>query len=525
MKKHKYALSVLAALLLSQNVVAGGTLRIDEAPIGELDPAKALDSADSILMFNVYDSLFVPTPGKPDFEPFLVKSWETDGLHYTFHLKKDVHFQSGHVLTAADVVFSFNRMMAIGQGQSYLFSKVDHVKAIDPHTVVFTLKEKYAPFIASLVLLAIIDKKQVMAHLGDGDGKMKDWGQAYLSEHAAGSGAYTVVSHHPQSETVLAKNDHYFLPISAKAPDEVRVRYGLEAATVRTLMIQGKHDISSQWLPPEVLRSLANKGMQLLTERGTTEFFIKMNTAKAPFDDIECRRAMVSAFDYASGIKMVAINRDVAQGSPATGALPVGMLGALPAENAFKQDIKAAKAHLAQSKYKPGEMNVEISWIGEVPIEERFALLMQANLAQIGVKSTVRKVPWSLFTELVSKPETTPNISQVFVPSTNGDPDTILYGSYYSKNAGTWLSPEYLKDKEVDQLLDQGRTAPAEQRAAVYTKLNKRLISLAPAIFAQDQIAVMAASNRVRVPAFSDPAKAYNVSSFGYTFRLMEMKD
>ena len=55
----------------------------------------------------------------------------------------------------------------------------------------------------------------------------------------------------------MAKNADYFLGVPAKAPDTVRLRYGLEAATVRTLVAQGEHDITSQWLPPEVLKSLA----------------------------------------------------------------------------------------------------------------------------------------------------------------------------------------------------------------------------------------------------------------------------
>ena len=52
------------------------------------------------------------------------------------------------------------------------------------------------------------------------------------------------------------------------APDTVRLRYGLEAATVRTLIAQNELDISSQWLPPEVLGSLAGTGAQLLQETG-----------------------------------------------------------------------------------------------------------------------------------------------------------------------------------------------------------------------------------------------------------------
>jgi len=53
----------LAAILLSAPVIAETVLRIDEVAVGELDPAKASDYADSILMFNVYDTLVLPQQG------------------------------------------------------------------------------------------------------------------------------------------------------------------------------------------------------------------------------------------------------------------------------------------------------------------------------------------------------------------------------------------------------------------------------------------------------------------------------
>jgi len=519
------AAGVLAAASIHGYAAAETVLRLDEAPVGELDPAKASDYADSVLMFNVYDTLVIPKAGQPGYDPFLASGWETDGKTYTFKLRTDVKFQSGDPMTADDVVFSLDRMKALGQGLSYLFEFVDKAEVIDPSTVKFTLKEPYAPFVSTLTRLPIVDKKQVLANLGNGDGAMKDWGQAYLSGHAAGSGAYTVVSHNPQEETVMAKNPTYFLGVPAAAPDKVRFRYGLEAATVRTLISQGEHDISSQWLPPEVLKSLAASGAQLLTEKGTTGFYIKLNTAKAPFDDVECRLAVSYAFDYDSGIKMVAINDQVSLGSPSTGALPVGMLGALPADQTLHRDMDKAKEHLAKCKYKPEDMKIVISWIGEVPIEERFALLMQADFSELGIKAEVKKVPWALFTDMVTKPENTPNISQVFVNTMSGDPDTLLYGMYHSSASGTWMSPEYLKDKQVDELLDKGRTAPDKDRDAIYKELNKRLIELAPSIYAQDQTAVFAASKKVSAPALSDPKKAFALSGFGFTFRLMEMNE
>lgn len=515
----------LAAASIHSYASAETVLRLDEVAVGEIDPAKALDSADSILMFNLYDALVVPKEGAPGYDPHLAESWTAEGTTYTFKLRPDVKFLSGNTMTAEDVVFSFDRMMKLGQGYSYLFTNVEKAEAVDATTVKFTLKQAYAPFVSALTRLPIVDKKDVMAHLADGEGEMKDWGQAYLATHTAGTGAYKVVSHNPQEETVMAKNPGYFIKVPVKSPDTVRLRYSLEPSTVRTLISQGEHDISSQWLPPEVLKSLAAEGAQLFTEKGVSEFYIKLNTSKPPFDDVECRQAVTYAFDYEAGVRMVAITDQVSQGSPATGALPVGLLGALPADQGYKRDLDKAKEHLAKCKYKAEEMNVEISWIGEVPLEERFALLMQANFAEIGIKSEIKKVPWALYVEQVTKPENTPNISQIFVNTATGDPDTLLYGMYHSSSAGTWMSPEYLKDAEIDALLDKGRTAADADRAKIYEDANKRLKDLAPTIFAQDQTAVYAASKRVSAPSLTDPSKAYALGAFGFNFRFMEINE
>jgi len=517
--KTAFASALCAATLLATPAFAETVLRIDEVAVGELDPAKASDYADSILMFNVYDTLVLPQQGGPGHVPHLAASWEVDGATYTVKLRDDVKFQSGNAMTAADVVYSIERMQALGAGLSYLFAGVS-AEAVDDTTVRFTLEKPYAPFIASLVRLPIVDMAHVKASSDT------EWGEEFLSANGAGSGAYSVKSHNPQEETVMSKSDSYFLSVPDAAPDTVRMRYGLEAATVRTLIAQGEHDIASQWLPPEVVQALAKDGSQLLTENGTGAFYFKMNTTKAPLDDVNCRLALSHAFDYGTAVKMIAINDSVSAGSPATGAIPVGMFGANGSDMVMAQDMEKAKEYLAACKHDAADMNIEVSWIAEVPLEERFALLMQSNFTQLGIKSEIKKLPWALFAEQVSSPENTPHISQLFVNAVTGDPDTLLYGMYHSSTPGTWQSPEYLNDAKVDEYLEAGRTASNDAgREAAYKSLNTRLLEIAPTIYGFDRQSVFAASNRVSVPALSDPDKAFGLDGLGFSFRLMEMTE
>ena len=518
-KRMLLAAALAAATSLTSPAVAQSVLRLDEVAVGELDPAKASDYADSILMFNIYDTLVLPRQGGPGHDPHLATAWEVDGSSYTFTLRDDATFQSGNPLRAADVVYSLERMQAMGQGLSYLFSGVT-AEAVDEHSVRFTLDEPYAPFVASLVRLPIVDQMLVEENATGDD----PWAEAFLSANGAGTGAYTVSSHNPQSETVMAVNDGYFLPINDAAPDQVRLRYGLEAATVRTLLAQGEHDIASQWLPPEVIRALAADGAQLLTESGTGAFYVKLNTTRPPLDDVNCRRALGHAFDYGTAMQMIAITDEISQGSPATGAIPVGMFGANGPEMALSRDMAAAETAMAACPYAPEDWNLEITWIAEVPIEERFALLMQANFAELGISSSIETLPWALFTERVSTPENTPHISQIFVNAVTGDPDTLLYGMYHSSVPGTWQSPEYLDDAAVDAALEAGRVGATDaERAAAYGQLNARLMELAPTIYGFDRQSVFAASDRVRAPALSDPDMAFGLDGMGFSFRLMEM--
>ena len=515
---------ILATTLLAITALAANAervLRLDEVAVGELDPALASDYADTILMFNVYDSLVIPRQGGPGHVPHLAESWEGAGTEYTFKLRNDVRFQSGNSLSADDVVFSFNRMVDIGQGLSFLFGNVESVEALDASTVRFNLSDPYAPFISSLVRLPIVDKQLVEAQMAAGD----EMGKTFLSQNAAGTGAYVVTSHNPQEETVMAKNADYFLGIGEKAPDTVRLRYGLEAPTVRTLIASGDHDISSQWLPPEVKRALANDGNQLLTEGGAGSFYFKMNTTKAPLDDVNCRLAVANAFDYGSVLKLIAITDDVSEGTPATGAITAGMFGARPAGQVIARDVDAARQYLADCSHDPSSFSIEISWIAEVPLEERLALLMQANLSEVGISSTITKIPWAAFAGMVGNPETTPNISQIFVTAVTGDPDTLLYGMYHSSKAGTWQSPEHLNDAEVDMLLDEGRTATSDEgRENAYSALNDRLLAIVPSIYGFDRQSVFVARPGISVPALSDPDKAFGLDTMGFAFRLMEIE-
>ncbi len=512
--------------LAASGSAAETVLRVQTGGPATLDPAMASDYADAIVMFNAYDTLVLSAQGSPGVVSHLAKSWSGNDTSYTFVLRDDVKFQSGNELTADDVVFSLQRMQAMQGPLAYLFSPVTSVKAIDEHTVTFDLDKPYAAFTKALLRLPIVDKKTVLANLGDGNGAMKDWGRAYLAANVAGTGAYSVESHDTGSTMTLAKNSGYFLDISKTAPDRVELIYGLTDDEVRSLLKQKSLDITSQWLTPDTLKALAKDGERLLTETGAGGFYGKMNTQKEPLDDPQCRLALANAFDYGAAVERLKVSDGTVLGRPATGAIPAGMLGANPSSAILKRDLEVANHHLGSCRYDPAKIKLEIVWMEGALLEKDIADQMAANFQDLGLAVNVTSMTWPDFVEQAAHPETTPLISLVYDYAATGDVDALLYGMYASDAGSGWQSAEHLRDSEVDEWLAKGRTATSSHdRATAYRSLNSRLMAIAPTLYIFDRTSVFAAGDRVNVPALSETSKRFETPGMGFSFRLMEMHD
>lgn len=507
--------TVLALTLAAAPVAAERILRADEVAVGEIDPAKGTDYADTILAINLYDTLVYPKQGGAGVQPHLAKDWSIDGATYTFTLRDDVTFNSGNALTAADVAYSFERMMAMGQGNASLYAGiVESVEATDDHTVVFTLTAPFAPFLATLIRMPVVDMATVKSHEVDGD-----WASTWMSQNSAGSGPYVISSHDPQTETVLSYEADYFLDPVDSYPETVRFRYGLEPSTVRALISRGEHDISSQWLPPEVYAGLAGEGAKLVTEAGLTGEYFKLNTQRAPLDDVHCRRALAYAFDYATMAQLTQINDTTSTGNPMSGAIPQGMTGYDASLPVFAQDMALAQEELAKCAYDPAEHPLNVAFIAETPARERGALMMQAIYSTLGFDVEITRTPWALFTEQVTDPAVAPHVVEIAISAASPDTDSLLYSMYHSSQPPTWISSSFYKNPELDALLDQGRIeTDAEARQGIYAQANAILAQEVPDIFAYELLSPFAVRDGVTYHNLEDPARTYPTSGFNMRF-------
>ncbi len=177
-----------------------------------LDPHQVFDPPMQVYMQNTYDGLYRYENNPPELKPWLaVKSQlEPDGKTWVVTLQSDVKFHDGNSLTSDDVVYSFKRMLTLGKGPSSIFRTVlkpEKISAVDRNTVRFELETPYAPFIATLPTVAILNSRLMIANTQE-----NDWGAAYLASHEAGSGAYQldVTSFRPQEVANLVRFPGHF---------------------------------------------------------------------------------------------------------------------------------------------------------------------------------------------------------------------------------------------------------------------------------------------------------------------------
>lgn len=522
----------LSATVLATSSNAQTVLRISEGGTANIDPQLASIVSDAILMYNVYDTLVFPAvdQGTAEIRPHLAESVELDasGTVYTIKLKPNVKFHSGNVLSAEDVVFSLNRMLALKKGFSYLFDGwIKSAEARDPLTAVITLNKPYSTFYSSLTRLSILDSKAVMANKRPGDyGEFGDYGTAWLNENSAGTGAYRPTFHKQTERTELRKFPDYFKGVPAKAPDVVRLNYHFSDPTVVTLFQRGELDLVRSFIPAETKRALLDvKGVTLAEEPGIAMFFIKVNNKKPPFDDVHCRRAFAYAVDYDNLLEVERIDAKTVGAVPARGPLLSSMSGYVPSMPVMKRDMKRAREELAQCRHKPGSVKIQITWIDIVSKEEPIALLLQQNWKELGFTSEIQRLPWPVYVQMTAKPDTAPMVGQVYTFARTPDPDAYLYNLYHSSRHGQFSAAEYFADAEVDALLDKGRATPVgPERTAIYEQVFRRIVDLQPSIFGYEAINHYAKRDVVSIPTMARPELNTGLMGGNHLFRLMEMK-
>ena len=237
------------------------------ADITDLDPALSYDTASAEVVQAVYETLiFFDGIETNKFVPQLADSYEVsaDGLTYTFHIRSNVKFNSGNILTPSDVAYSFQRGLLqggyvspqqliaeplLGIGNEDISQLVDETGALaddregmmaaDPAalkaacekvmsavvadeaaaTVTMKLAQPWGPFLPTLAgpWGSVIEQKWAVDN-GAWDGSCDTWQNYYaatteddpINTIMNGTGPFKLDHRTPSQEIVLVRNEDYW---------------------------------------------------------------------------------------------------------------------------------------------------------------------------------------------------------------------------------------------------------------------------------------------------------------------------
>jgi peptide/nickel transport system substrate-binding protein len=331
------------------------------------------------------------------FQGVLASSWTVSPNHltYTFRLKRNVKSAAGDPLTAADVVYSFQRKFNASTSITpYVQAPVitdpaRQIKEINKYTVSFTVaKPGYGFTLLSLLANVtgyIYDSKLLKDHATKADPYAVQWSQSHPN---IGFGAYNMTSLIPGTEMDLAANPNY--PMAQPYYKKVIFRVSSDPGVRADAVANGNAQIAVQLLPSEQIGLDKNSSVRVYSFPSTNMMtMFTMNTTEPPFSNLLVRQAMAEAVPYQQIISNVYYGRALLTNSLLDPNLP-GFIAAGLKYPAY--DPAAAKKLLAKAGF-PNGVSATVTISTAVPDVQAASIQIQSAAAAAGFKITLQQVP------------------------------------------------------------------------------------------------------------------------------------
>jgi peptide/nickel transport system substrate-binding protein len=380
----------------SDNGGSGKSLVVENSfDVTTADPGRVYEITGGMIVHQVYQPLLTfngSDVSKP--VPLIAKSYSlsSDGKTLTLPLRTDVKFSDGTALTAQDVVFTFNRVKNLQGSPAFLVADVT-ASAPDDHTVVLKSKEPNAalPYLITNPALGIENMKVFKEHgaTDDANASKTDKAQQWLDAHSAGSGPYELQSFSTTSQITLVANPDYWGP---KKPTYTKVVVRNVTADVQKLDVEkGEAQMALDLSPQQATGMPGNLVVNHAPTSNTFFVFTNDNPAISKFtSDPNFQAAVRDGLDYSALVKLAGTGA-----VQAPGIIPTIFAGALPAADAPKTDLSAAKAALAKSDYHGEQIQMEFpSDLTKNGVAfTTLAQAVQAQLKQVGINIQLAPAP------------------------------------------------------------------------------------------------------------------------------------
>jgi peptide/nickel transport system substrate-binding protein len=378
------------------------------------DPHHYAAAPNSTLHDHVFESL-VELDARLKAQPSLATSWSRrDDRTWVFRLHPGVRFHNGQEFTAADVVFSYCRILnnesELAVSYSSTVRRLARVEAEGPDAVVIVTKEPEPLLPSDVSTLRIIPRSLVAERLIAFDAATNCGGQgpwptlaAFNDGSAAvGTGPFRMRSFGRGGVTELTRNDAYWG--EKPAWGAVRLQPVTAAGPRLAGLLAGDHDVVEAPATGDVPRLRENANVRLAVAPTTRLIFLQMDqrepapfvnggNAPNPLRDPRVRQALSLAIDRN------AITQRIMDGlaTPAAQFLPAGMSGIIPGLPVLPYDPARARALLAEAGYPNGFTMTLHATNNRYVNDARVTQALAGYFTRIGVRTELDAMPSNVY--------------------------------------------------------------------------------------------------------------------------------
>jgi peptide/nickel transport system substrate-binding protein len=444
-----------------------------------IDPAGSYDNGSFAVMNQVYPFLMNTPLGSPDVEPDIAESAEfTSPTEYTVVLKDGLTFANGNELTASDVVFTFERMVAINDpnGPASLLYNMDSVEATDDTTVVFTLKtadDQIFPQILSSPAGPIVDEDVFSADALTSDDDIVA-GNAF-------AGPYVITDYELNTLVSYTANPDYQGLLGAPKTENVDVTYYADASNLKLDIEQGNIDVAFRSLSATDIDDLrGNDDVEVVDGPGGEIRYIVFNFDTQPFGattaEADPAKALAVRQAVADLIDRQEIADQVYRGTytPLYSYVPDGLTGAAtPLQDMYGDGEggpdadAAAQALQAAGVQTPVQLSLQYSNDHYGPSSGDEYALIKDQLEATGLfEVDLQTTEWTQYSEDRTA-DVYPAYQLGWFPDYS-DADNYLTPFFLQEN---FLGNHYDNQQVNDLILQQASTPDADERTALIEQI------------------------------------------------------
>ena len=475
-------------------LAAPRTLTItSDADAATWDPVASF-GAEVAYLANVYETLLRANPpgAAQPFAPLLAERWEhsDDGLTWTFYLRPGVQFHDGEPLNAAAVKASIEAVRERGAA-AFLWLPLDRIEVVDDLTIRFHLKYT-APLdriVAAPYGAWIVSPQMLAAAAHDPDA----FDKAAAEGRDGGTGPYTVSAYTPGEAITFSRYAAYWGGWEGRHFATVQVRVVPDASARQQMLANGEADLTTG-LPAEASAAFQeDPACTVVTALSPFNYVAFFNTLHPPLDNPKVRQALSYAVPY-DEIVATALH---GFGTQSRGPVPQGMWPWSPKVKQYAYDPEKARALLAEAGFPNGlEAPLTLTYVADDATEAAIAAIIQDAYAQLGVRVTLKPMPWHQQWNLAKEAPETPETQDVFLlrywPTYSDAGADNLWTLFHSSkrfflNLSYWENAAF--DALIEQALAETATNPAQAQQHYLQAMNL-LVDEAPALFLADAQAV-----------------------------------